>query len=252
MKLGIWLVRRQAEPLGIFLQQKLSAELLSSSKHPEKSGKSQFAELFFEYAPWVLVMTTGIAVRYLEGLPQDKHSDPGVVVLDEGARFAVSLLAGHEGKANLLAHHIATLTGAIPVITTATETLKPIVIGIGCRKGVASDHIEEAVSQALRHIGRSFQEVREIATIDLKEKEPGLRQWCARREFPLHGIKRELLAIRPWVTRSSHWVQQNLGVAGVCEPCALLASIRGELILRKTTCKGVAVAIVEDPVFIPK
>ena len=251
MKTGIWLVRQQAEPLGIFLQQKLSGELLHPWKHPGKSGRSLFAELFFLYAPWVLVMTTGIAVRYLHGLPQHKHSDPGVVVLDEGARYAVSLLGGHEGKANLLAHRIATLTGAVPVVTTATETLKPLVIGIGCRKGVASDQIEDAVCQALRQIGRSFREVREIATIDLKEKEPGLRQWCARRDFLLHGIKGELLAKRPWVTRSSQWVRQNVGVAGVCEPCALLASVRGDLILEKTVWNGIAIAIVEDPVFLP-
>ncbi|MDP9348675.1 MAG: cobalamin biosynthesis protein CbiG, partial [Gemmatimonadota bacterium] len=28
-------------------------------------------------------MTTGIAVRLLQGLPRDKHTDPAVVVLDE-------------------------------------------------------------------------------------------------------------------------------------------------------------------------
>ena len=250
MNMGIWLVRQQAEPLGIFLEQQLSGKLWCPWKNTTKSGKSKFAEHFFEFAPWVLVMTTGIAVRYLEGLPQHKRSDPGVVVLDEGARYAVSLLAGHEGKANLLAHQIATLTGAIPVITTASETLKPLVIGIGCRKGVTCDQIEEAVSQALRQVGGSFQEVREIATIDMKVKEPGLRLWSARHHFPLHGIKHELLLKRPWVTQSSQWVQKNLGVAGVCEPCALLASVRGELILQKTISNGVAVAIVEDPVFL--
>src|SRR5260363_306911 len=50
----------------------------------------------------VLVMATGIAVRLLDGLPRNKHSDPAVVVLDEAARYAISLLAGHEGGANRL------------------------------------------------------------------------------------------------------------------------------------------------------
>ena len=55
-------------------------------------------------------MTTGIAVRYLQGLPKDKTTDPAIVVLDEGCRFAISLLSGHEGGANRLAYRVANLT----------------------------------------------------------------------------------------------------------------------------------------------
>jgi len=35
-------------------------------------------------------------------------------------------------------------------------------------------------------------------------------------------------------------------VDGVCEPCALIASPRGVLIVPKTTLDGVAVAVVAD------
>jgi cobalt-precorrin 5A hydrolase len=35
-------------------------------------------------------------------------------------------------------------------------------------------------------------------------------------------------------------------VDGVCEPCALIASPRGQLIVPKTALDGVTVAIVED------
>ena len=249
MKLGIWLVRREAEALGVFLAKHLSGELKRPWLQSEDSGKAQFEQMFFDYNQWILLMTTGIAVRYLQGLPQDKHTDPAVVVLDEGGRYAISLLSGHEGGANLLAHQVANLTGAIPVITTATETHKPLIIGVGCRKGISVEQIHQAVSQALQQINRRLEEVREIATIDLKGAEPGLLEWCAHHNLPLHTIKQELIAKRPWVTHPSEWVQQNIGVAGVCEHSALLASVRGELILEKMALNGVTVAIVEDPVW---
>ena len=51
------------------------------------------------------------------------------------ARFAVSLLGGHEAGANALALEIANLTGAEPVISTTTEAAKDIIVGVGCRQG---------------------------------------------------------------------------------------------------------------------
>jgi cobalt-precorrin 5A hydrolase len=57
---------------------------------------------------------------------------------------------------------------------------------------------------------------------------------------------RATVAARPWVTQPSDWVRQNVGVDGVCEPCALIACARGNLVVPKTTLNGVAVAIVED------
>jgi cobalt-precorrin 5A hydrolase len=210
------------------------------------TNRELFAKRFREHQQWVLVMTTGIAVRYLQGLPSHKGTDPGVVVLDEGCRFAVSLLGGHEGGANQLAYRVANLMGAVPVITTATETLKPLVIGIGCRRGVSYEQINSAIEYGLAHAQRSLSDVREIATIDLKEDEPALNNWCQQNGIPLRIISRELVQQRPWVTKPSDWVRESVGVDGVCEPCALLATFRGQLLLPKTVHDGVTIAIVED------
>ena len=102
-------------------------------------------------------------------------------MIDEGCRFAVSLLGGHEGGANFLAYRVANLTGAVPVVTTATEALKPLVVGIGCRKGIRADHIDSAVREALLKVSRTQAEIREIATVDLKGEERGLLEWCRAR-----------------------------------------------------------------------
>jgi len=243
MKLGVWIVRAEAQPLGQLLAERLGGRLFTPQAAP---NRALFAEAFPTCSHWVLIMATGIAVRYLQGLVVDKMSDPAVVVVDEAGRFAVPLLGGHEAGANRLAYRVAELLGAQPVITTATEALKRLVVGIGCRRGVTSEQIDGAIRAGLASVSREIGDVREVATIDLKAQEPGLRQWCEQHEVPMRIFARSVIAARPWATEPSAWVEENAGVVGVCEPCALVATIRGRLILPKTALNGVAVAIVED------
>jgi cobalt-precorrin 5A hydrolase len=244
--LGIWVVRKEAEELGRFLEVKLGGHLGGLDCAGGQNNRAAFASRCATYRQWVLVMTTGIAVRYLAGLINDKRTDPGVVVIDEGCRFAVSLLGGHEGGANDLAYRVANLTAAVPVVTTATEALKPLVVGLGCRKGTPADLIDSAIQEAVQKLARTLMEIREVATIDLKGEEPGLMEWCQRTGVPLRIIPRALIQERPWITNASAWVREKVGVDGVCEPCALLATFRGRLILPKTAFNGVTVAIVEE------
>ncbi len=244
--LGIWLVRAEAQALGCRLEQGLGGVLQGLSLAYGQTNREAFATRFHSHPQWVLVMATGIAVRFLNGLPKDKATDPGVVVLDEGCRFAIALLGGHEGGANALAYRVANLTGAVPVVTTATEALKPLVIGVGCRKNIPMAKIDAAIQVSLASVHRQRSEIREVATIDLKAQEPGLVQWCEQNQLPLRILSQDLIQARPWVTRTSAWVLEQVGVEGVCEPCALLATHRGKLIVPKTTLDGVAVAIVEE------
>lgn len=241
---GIWLVRQESEALALALQEQLGGMLYRPWLDNTTTQKQQFASAYRKHRQWVMIAASGIAVRFLNGLAQDKHSDPAVVVLDEAGRFAVSLFAGHEGGANRLAYRVANAIGAVPIITTATEALKALVVGVGCRKGVTAGQIGAAVNLALGE--RRLSEVREIVTIDLKANEPGLLEFCALHDLPLRVLASATVAARPWVTKASDWVQQNVGLPGVCEPCALIASTRGKLIVPKTALNGVAVAVVED------
>ncbi|MFF6917297.1 precorrin-3B C(17)-methyltransferase [Streptomyces sp. NPDC012466] len=71
----------------------------------------------------VCFLATGAVVRLVAPLLSGKTEDPGVVCVDEGGRFAVSLLGGHAGGANELAREVGEVLGAEPVVTTATDAV---------------------------------------------------------------------------------------------------------------------------------
>ncbi|BCL19610.1 precorrin-3B C(17)-methyltransferase [Streptomyces tuirus] len=71
----------------------------------------------------VCFLATGAVVRLVAPLLSGKTEDPGVVCVDEGGRFAVSLLGGHAGGGNELAREVGDLLGVEPVVTTATDAV---------------------------------------------------------------------------------------------------------------------------------
>ncbi|AQS70251.1 precorrin-3B C(17)-methyltransferase [Streptomyces pactum] len=78
---------------------------------------------FAECEQLVCFLATGAVVRLVAPLLDDKRTDPGVVCVDEGGRFAVSLVGGHGGGANDLALAVGGVLGAEPVVTTATDAV---------------------------------------------------------------------------------------------------------------------------------
>jgi len=88
-----------------------------------KYSKGILPDLWKRHNRFIFIMATGIVVRSVANLLKDKRTDPGVVVLDEKGRHAISLVSGHLGGANKLAKEIAGFLGSDPVITTASDTL---------------------------------------------------------------------------------------------------------------------------------
>ncbi|WP_233411472.1 cobalamin biosynthesis protein [Paraburkholderia kururiensis] len=136
---------------------------------------------------------------------------------------------------------------------------RSLVLGIGCRRGVSLAQIEAAVQAALRdvadddgaahrastHIG---EHVACLATLDAKAHEPALLAFCHRHALPLKVFSAEEIAAclreHPDLARSAAAID-HVGVAAVCEPCALLAARGGRLVAAKRACDGVTVAIAD-------
>lgn len=87
----------------------------------EESLSAWAGKAFGAYDGLIFVGACGIAVRAIAPFLRDKFTDPAVVVVDEGAGFSVSLLSGHVGGANDLCLLVAKASGAVPVISTATD-----------------------------------------------------------------------------------------------------------------------------------
>ncbi|MGW5646405.1 cobalamin biosynthesis protein [Saccharopolyspora sp. NPDC003752] len=68
----------------------------------------------------VFFLASGAAVRLVAPLLRDKHSDPGVVCVDDDRRFAIALTGGHVGGA--LAEQVADVLGCTPVVTAASDS----------------------------------------------------------------------------------------------------------------------------------
>ena len=215
----------------------------------EGLGSARFREVYSSTGAGdvvIVVGACGIAVRFLDGLLVDKRTDPAVLVLDEAARHCVVLAGGHEGGGNAMAYRIAELTGAVPVVTTATEVTKTLVLGVGCRRGVKVGAFVECFEVACGVFGVTREEVREVVTVDVKQDEAGLRRWVSDHDFPLRIIGLRELRCRPWVVERSEWVGKTLGVAGVSEACALAVSPRSILLGRRHVHRGVTMAFARD------
>ncbi|OGN90816.1 MAG: precorrin-3B C(17)-methyltransferase [Chloroflexi bacterium RBG_13_48_17] len=114
----------------LYLPKKFAAKP-KPDEHPFPSAaKEVVREAFSRYRYLVLIMAVGIAVRLVAPELSNKRKDPGVVVVDDSGSFSVSLLSGHVGGANQLAGKIASLIGAQPVITTASEVSQTIAVDL--------------------------------------------------------------------------------------------------------------------------
>ena len=196
-----------------------------------------FGEVLGKFDCVVAYMPIGVVVRSICPYLRSKWVDPAVVVLDKLMRFAVPLIGGHHG-ANAVAEKLRGL-GMTPVITTSAEFSDGLCVGVGCRRGVSSDDILKAINSALDEIEANLDDVRLIATIELKRNERGLIEAVDRIKKPLMFVPVE--DINRMDVKETKAVK--IGVKNVAEACALFYSKKKELILPKRIYGGVTIAI---------
>ncbi len=82
----------------------------------------EYQKLWAENTALIFIGALGLCVREISHLLQHKAIDPAVVNMDTEGRFVQPVVSGHIGGANKLATELAGLTGALPVITTVSDT----------------------------------------------------------------------------------------------------------------------------------
>jgi len=248
-KEGARLAARLAPELGgarVFLHADVTDDAGMTGSERFESVVALTGDIFHRYEGLVYIMPCGVAVRAIAAHMEDKKTDPAVVVVDAGGRYAVSLLSGHEGGANDLALRVGNSLGAEPVITTTTEALKDLIVGIGCRRGVEADAVMGAVKEALRLAGGDLSRVRYLASADIKKDERGLLDAARRLGVPIRFIGSGDIRSSAAAFDRSDFVEEKVNLPAVAEPAALLAGRRTTFILRRTVLHGVTVAVARE------
>jgi cobalt-precorrin 5A hydrolase len=129
----------------------------------------------------------GIAVRAIAPWVSDKLYDSPVLVMDENGNYIIPILSGHVGGANEIAVRIAEKTGAISVITTATDLSHKFAVDLFAKKnglyiknkdGIAKVSAKvlagETVTLSVEpgHIGGNKKLPEEIKTAEFPPEEP--------------------------------------------------------------------------------
>lgn len=128
-----------------------------------------------KFDAFIAIMATGIIIRAIAPLLQDKASDPAVIGLDESGTHLISLLSGHLGGANALAEVVAEITGGKAVITTASDTLNlvPLDLWAAAQNLQAADRgILTEASSVLVNDGR----LKIFSDVEIEALPPGLVQ----------------------------------------------------------------------------
>lgn len=236
MSLAVLCLTPSARDMAVFLARGLEADLHVHRLLGEVPGASVFdrladrlAELWAERRGLVVVAPTGVVVRGVAPLLEHKTRDPGVVVLDALGRWAVPVCGGHEGGANALSVRVSNLIGAEPVVTTASEAVRDLVAGLGCRRGASAAQLREALEAALERAGESLSRLRLLATARPKRDEPGLLELARELDLPLLVVHDLEIRSRRRVRRTA--ASRRVRLPAVAQPAALAAGRRTRCVL---------------------
>lgn len=234
-----YLSRTLGAPLHVH---ELVGDCPEASVFPRLAGR--LADLWPGTEGIVVFAPTGAVVRSIAGLLDHKTRDPGLVVVDALARWAIPLVGGHEGGANRLSEKVANILGSEPIVTTASEAIHDLIAGIGCRRGATALDIQVAIEEALLSKGLSAMRLRLLATATPKRHEPGLHQAAANLGVPLLVVHETEIRTRRRVRRTA--ASRHVGLPAISHPAALAAGRRTTCLVKRFRKGPVLVSIAQE------
>ncbi len=121
-------------------------------------------------------------------------------------------------------------------------------IGIGCKRGISKEHIVEKLKYAFDKQNLEFSAIKTAASAWVKSDETGLLEAMEELKIPIKFFeKEEILKVEDLIEEKSEYVKKTIGVYGVSEPCAFLASNRkGKFLVKKIKLDGMTLSIFEE------
>ncbi len=122
---------------------------------------------------------------------------------------------------------------------------KQMVMGIGARRDIATQKVENAILTACDILEIPVSRIDYFATADVKANEKGILENVSKYDKDLKIISMdEIKSYQNDECSKSDFVMKQFGVKGVCEPCCLIANgIASHLIFKKTAYDGVTIAV---------
>ena len=183
-------------------------------------------------------IVNGERVGLITSIPIDRHLPENIIIIDSNG------LSGGEYKGAIVITEKSDFKK--PDCDTAVLRPRNIILGIGCRRGTSKENILNAIEDVLQLHDISPLSVRHIATVDVKENEPGLREAADALGVSLVAVHRDNILEVEEKFQVSSFVKNAIGVGAVCEPSALLSSKNGTLIMGKKKYAGVTIAVVRE------
>jgi cobalt-precorrin 5A hydrolase len=123
--------------------------------------------------------------------------------------------------------------------------IKPrnLAVGIGCRRGVAYVDLYSVLNEIIDHFNIDKRCIKYVASIDLKADEDAINQLALEMKIPFLTYSSEDILSLAGTYQESAWVKETLGVGGVCEPVARLATRQGITIVPKQKIGPITISI---------
>ena len=167
----------------------------------QKTLREEMGGIFGRFDQLVCFVSLGAVVRLVAPHLKDKETDPGVIVVDDAARYVVPMLSGHVGGANVWAERVARLLDATAVLTTASDAGGTLAVDI---LGRELGWQVEAPKINLTRVAAAVVNRERIAIV----QETGSRNWWTRKT-PLPAnieLLDDLADVKPGYHQALLWI----------------------------------------------
>lgn len=117
-----------------------------------------------------------------------------------------------------------------------------LIAGMGCNRGTAMEEMLALLDEVLAEHGLARECLAGLATVDLKQDEPGLLALAENLQLPINYYPAERLH-QVAVPNPSPTAQKNIGTKSVCEAAAMIAARTDRLLVTKRKTPNVTLAL---------